>query len=34
MTFGEHIVVQRKQIKMSQDQLAKQMDASAPIIGC
>ena len=33
MTFGEHIVLQRKHLKMSQDELAKKIGASAPIIG-
>lgn len=33
MTFGEHVVMQRKQLKMSQDELAKKVGTSAPIIG-
>lgn len=33
MTFGEHVVLQRKQLKMSQDELAKKVGTSAPIIG-
>lgn len=33
MTFGEHVVVLRKQLKMSQDELAKKVGTSAPIIG-
>lgn len=33
MTFGEHVVMQRKQLKMSQDNLAKKVGTSAPIIG-
>lgn len=33
MTFGEHIVLHRKQLKMSQDELAKKVGTSAPIIG-
>ena len=33
MTFGEHVVLHRKQLKMSQDELAKKVGTSAPIIG-
>lgn len=33
MTFGERIVYQRKQKKWSQDELAKKIGTSAPIIG-
>lgn len=33
MTFGEHVVLQRKQLKMSQVELAKKVGTSAPIIG-
>ncbi|MET3878844.1 helix-turn-helix transcriptional regulator [Chitinophaga sp. OAE865] len=33
MTFGEHIATQRKQLKISQDELAKRVGTSAPIIG-
>ena len=33
MTFGEHVVLHRKQLKMSQDDLAKKVGTSAPIIG-
>lgn len=33
MTFGERITHQRKQQKWSQDELAKQVGTSAPIIG-
>jgi transcriptional regulator with XRE-family HTH domain len=33
MTFGEHMVLHRKQLKMSQDELAKKVGTSAPIIG-
>jgi ribosome-binding protein aMBF1 (putative translation factor) len=33
MTFGEHIVLQRKQLKMSQDEQAKKVGTPAPIIG-
>jgi transcriptional regulator with XRE-family HTH domain len=31
--FGEHIATQRKQLKISQDELAKRVGTSAPIIG-
>ncbi len=33
MTFGERIALQRKQLKLSQDDLAKKVGTSAPIIG-
>lgn len=33
MTFGERITLQRKQLKLSQDDLAKKIGTSAPIIG-
>jgi transcriptional regulator with XRE-family HTH domain len=33
MTFGERIILHRKQLKMSQDDLAKKVGTSAPIIG-
>ena len=33
MTFGERVVVLRKQLKLSQDDLAKKVGTSAPIIG-
>lgn len=33
MTFGERIIHQRKQKKWSQDELAKKVGTSAPIIG-
>lgn len=33
MTFGERIIQIRKQLKWSQDDLAKQIGTSAPIIG-
>jgi transcriptional regulator with XRE-family HTH domain len=33
MTFGERIIMLRKQLKMSQDDLAKKIGTSAPIIG-
>lgn len=33
MTFGERITVVRKQLKWSQDDLAKKVGTSAPIIG-
>ena len=33
MTFGERITLHRKQLKMSQDDLAKKIGTSAPIIG-
>lgn len=33
MTFGERITVERKQLKWSQDDLAKKVGTSAPIIG-
>lgn len=33
MTFGEHVVMLRKQLKLSQDELAKKVGTSAPIIG-
>ena len=33
MTFGEHITVIRKQLKWSQEELAKKIGTSAPIIG-
>jgi transcriptional regulator with XRE-family HTH domain len=33
MTFGERIIYQRKQLKWSQDELAKRVGTSAPIIG-
>ena len=33
MTFGERIVVLRKQLKMSQDDLAKKIGTSGPIVG-
>ncbi|MBN1462047.1 MAG: helix-turn-helix transcriptional regulator [Paludibacteraceae bacterium] len=33
MTFGERIVTLRKQLKWSQDELAKKVGTSAPIIG-
>ncbi len=33
MTFGERITYQRKQRKWSQDELAKQVGTSAPIVG-
>jgi transcriptional regulator with XRE-family HTH domain len=33
MTFGERIIMLRKQLKMSQDDLAKKVGTSAPIIG-
>ena len=33
MTFGERIIQHRKQLKMSQDDLAKKVGTSAPIIG-
>jgi transcriptional regulator with XRE-family HTH domain len=33
MTFGERITILRKQLKMSQDDLAKQIGTSAPIVG-
>ena len=33
MTFGEKIISLRKQLKWSQDDLAKKIGTSAPIIG-
>lgn len=33
MTFGERIGLQRKQLKLSQEELAKRVGTSAPIIG-
>lgn len=33
MTFGEKIILVRKQLKWSQDELAKKIGTSAPIIG-
>jgi transcriptional regulator with XRE-family HTH domain len=33
MTFGEKIIVLRKQLKWSQDDLAKKLGTSAPIVG-
>jgi len=33
MTFGERITLHPKQLKMSQDDLAKKLGTSAPIIG-
>jgi transcriptional regulator with XRE-family HTH domain len=33
MTFGERIILHRKQLKMSQDDLARKVGTSAPIIG-
>ena len=33
MTFGERITLHRKQLKLSQDDLAKKVGTSAPIIG-
>lgn len=33
MTFGERVVILRKQLKLSQDDLAKKVGTSAPIIG-
>ena len=33
MTFGERMILHRKQLKMSQDDLAKKVGTSAPIIG-
>lgn len=33
MTFGERITTLRKQLKLSQDDLAKRVGTSAPIIG-
>lgn len=33
MTFGERIALQRKQLKISQDELAKRVGTSSPIIG-
>lgn len=33
MTFGERMTLHRKQLKMSQDDLAKKVGTSAPIIG-
>lgn len=33
MTFGERIIMLRKQLKLSQDYLAKKIGTSAPIIG-
>jgi transcriptional regulator with XRE-family HTH domain len=33
MTFGERIIILRKQLKLSQDDLAKKIGTSAPIIG-
>jgi len=33
MTFGERITLLRKQLKLSQDDLAKKVGTSAPIIG-
>lgn len=33
MTFGEKIILVRKQLKWSQDDLAKKIGTSAPIIG-
>ena len=33
MTFGERIIMLRKQLKMSQDDLAKKIGTSTPIIG-
>jgi len=33
MTFGERITLQRKQLKLSQHDLAKRVGTSAPIIG-
>ena len=33
MTFGERIIMHRKQLKMSQDDLARKVGTSAPIIG-
>lgn len=33
MTFGERITYQRKQLKWSQDELAKKIGTSAPIVG-
>lgn len=33
MTFGERVVLHRKQLKMSRDDLGKKIGTSAPIIG-
>jgi transcriptional regulator with XRE-family HTH domain len=33
MTFGERIILTRKQLKWSQDELAKKVGTSAPIVG-
>lgn len=33
MTFGERIILLRKQLKWSQDELARKVGTSAPIIG-
>jgi transcriptional regulator with XRE-family HTH domain len=33
MTFGERIILTRKQLKWSQDDLAKKIGTSAPIVG-
>jgi transcriptional regulator with XRE-family HTH domain len=33
MTFGERITMVRKQLKLSQDDLAKKIGTSAPIVG-
>ncbi len=33
MTFGERVVLHRKQLKLSQDDLGKKIGTSAPIIG-
>jgi transcriptional regulator with XRE-family HTH domain len=33
MTFGERITIVRKQLKLSQDDLAKKIGTSAPIVG-
>jgi transcriptional regulator with XRE-family HTH domain len=33
MTFGERITLVRKQLKLSQDDLAKKIGTSAPIVG-
>lgn len=33
MIFGEHVVMLRKQLKLSQSDLAKKVSPSAPVIG-
>jgi transcriptional regulator with XRE-family HTH domain len=33
MTFGERIILHRKQLKLSQDHLGKKVGTSAPVIG-